>query len=328
MEEPPPRREIFEIAEPIGLFATLYYVLAIVRACEPRGVTPWIEATSPLYADPKRGPDWFAYFFDRREGIRPPLAPCPRYVIGSRRTLNRILRGAPDLDIQNEFEDICEALPTFDKHLRVKPELTDLADAFAREHFAGKTVGIHWRGTDKTNDEAEPIAFQTLREAVERHATDCDTVFVATDEPAFAAFVRRTFPDKRVITWSRPTGGRFQDDLEDNLRKGRDAILDCLLLARCSLLIKTPSVLSAWSKVFAPDLPVVLVGRPCKEHHRRRLRVLGVKLRFQRWFARPLRWLGFYPESALYDPAPQAMERNRVLEIVAESEGPPRKRYH
>jgi hypothetical protein len=43
---------------------------------------------------------------------------------------------------------------------------------------------------------------------------------------------------------------------------GREALVTCLLLARCGLLIKTPSYLSAWAKIFNPSLPVWLISSP------------------------------------------------------------------
>ena len=60
---------------------------------------------------------------------------------------------------------------------------------------------------------------------------------------------------------------RHFEDMDDNYTKGLDAIVDCLLLSRCNLLIKTPSQLSAWSKVFNLDLKLVLMGQPYKRSH-------------------------------------------------------------
>ena len=51
-------------------------------------------------------------------------------------------------------------------------------------------------------------------------------------------------------------------DQGDNYRKGFHALADCLLLSRCQALVKTPSALSTWSKVFGPHLNLVLVGKP------------------------------------------------------------------
>jgi hypothetical protein len=41
---------------------------------------------------------------------------------------------------------------------------------------------------------------------------------------------------------------------------GREALVTCLLLSRCGFLIKTPSYLSGWAKIFNPLLPVWLIS--------------------------------------------------------------------
>lgn len=320
------KRVIFDIAEPIGLFATLYYVAALVRACEEQGVDPWIEATSPFYRDASRGPDWFAYYFDRRQGVTPPTGECSRHRIRSRRKLNKLTRGNPHVDMQNEFDDFRDVGRLFDRHLQLKQELHDAAAAYADEHFGERTLGVHWRGGDKRGDEADPIPRALMREVLTRHAADCDTLFIATDEPEFRSWARTAFPDHRVIAFSTPSERPFSERWDDDYQKGREAILDCLLLSMCDRMVKTPSALSAWSKVFNPALPVVLVGQPYKQHLRLRVRLPGFKLRFRRWLARPLRHVGYCPENVLHDP--NATERNGVLEIVPTADGPIGRRYH
>ena len=44
-----------------------------------------------------------------------------------------------------------------------------------------------------------------------------------------------------------------------------EAALDAWLLAQCGVVIKTPSLLSAWSAIFNPRLRFVLVGAPRRE---------------------------------------------------------------
>jgi hypothetical protein len=41
---------------------------------------------------------------------------------------------------------------------------------------------------------------------------------------------------------------------------GREALVTCLLLARCGFLLKTASYLSAWAKIFNPSLDVLLIS--------------------------------------------------------------------
>ena len=47
----------------------------------------------------------------------------------------------------------------------------------------------------------------------------------------------------------------------DNWNKGRDAVLDCLLLSRCDVLVRTASNLGLCAAFFNPRLPVVLLNR-------------------------------------------------------------------
>jgi hypothetical protein len=55
----------------------------------------------------------------------------------------------------------------------------------------------------------------------------------------------------------------YQRDLgEGNYRKGEEALINCLLLSRCSALIRTTSFLSAWASIFNPALPIVLLNAP------------------------------------------------------------------
>jgi hypothetical protein len=55
----------------------------------------------------------------------------------------------------------------------------------------------------------------------------------------------------------------YQQDLgEGNYRKGQEALINCLLLSRCSTLIRTTSFLSAWASIFNPGLPIVLLNEP------------------------------------------------------------------
>ena len=77
-------------------------------------------------------------------------------------------------------------------------------------------------------------------------------------------FMRQRFHG-RVITLDirRSSDGRPLHKAPGNgYRKGEAAMIDCLLLARCSHLVRTDSDLGLFSTFFNPDLPVTMLGKP------------------------------------------------------------------
>jgi hypothetical protein len=52
----------------------------------------------------------------------------------------------------------------------------------------------------------------------------------------------------------RVKGGQYE--------KGEDALVNALLLSRCSTLIRTTSFLSAFTSIFNPKLKVILLNKP------------------------------------------------------------------
>src|ERR1700730_14360363 len=57
---------VFEITQPIGMFATLTYAALLGKACEERGLQPYVLASSKYYRAGNRAADWFSRFFAHR----------------------------------------------------------------------------------------------------------------------------------------------------------------------------------------------------------------------------------------------------------------------
>jgi hypothetical protein len=99
-----------------------------------------------------------------------------------------------------------------------------------------------------------------------------DSLFVASDEQEFIDFVQRSFLRSISVVWhddeqrSR-TGVPVHHAVSGSgFRRGQEAVLNCLLLSRCSALLKTPSILSGWAKLFNPALPVTLLADPYQRY--------------------------------------------------------------
>lgn len=48
---------------------------------------------------------------------------------------------------------------------------------------------------------------------------------------------------------------------KNSYRLGEEAVIDCLLLSQCDILIRTSSNLSLWSTYFNPTLPTILLNQ-------------------------------------------------------------------
>jgi hypothetical protein len=54
-------------------------------------------------------------------------------------------------------------------------------------------------------------------------------------------------------------------DSRSPIAKGQEALEAILMLARCRYMLKTPSFLSSWARIFAPDLVVFMPVKPNPE---------------------------------------------------------------
>jgi hypothetical protein len=134
----------------------------------------------------------------------------------------------------------------------------------------GSVLGIHFRGTDKSS-EAPRVSWShclAILEAHLRDRPDFQGVFVASDEQAFVRFIAKSVK-RRPVYWRddhyRSSDGRpihTTVGVVGGYEKGQDALVNALLLSKCSTLIRTTSFLSAWASIFNPTLKVVLLNKP------------------------------------------------------------------
>ena len=260
---------IVDIDSWVGLFAHLEWFLEIALHCEHQGLTPCFVSTSSQYVDPARGPNWFDYFFVNRQ-----LSEEDRALIESGSVPICRMEGIRQLGLPRDYDSLLNleiGARLLSKYIGVKEPVRRKVSEFFRENLSDRRVlGIHYRGTDK-GAEAPPIAYSAYRNEVSRFLEqnpEFDALFVSSDEQSFVDRVARDFDGSLPVV--------YHDDLErslgdvpvhrskggDHHRKGEEAIVNCLLLAECDALIKNASYLSAWSKLFNPELRVMLLNPP------------------------------------------------------------------
>jgi hypothetical protein len=170
-------------------------------------------------------------------------------------------------------------------HLRPRNYIAERVDAFHGRHMKGHAViGVQIRGTDAVSaseDRAhrkDSLVLENYRREVERRLASAPgaRLFVATDEERSLEFMKDSFGERVIHCDSLrhavgeaagrgPTGSLMPAyvarDRRDAARNGEDAVVEYLLLARCSLLVHNGSSLARTVLLTDPSLPHVNTHR-------------------------------------------------------------------
>ena len=245
----------------IGMFAQLNFCLYMARYVESSGQCLKITLSSENYIDPDHGPNWFDYFFfhkNSESGRRKPLK----------------IWDNSQLPLTWSGLGLKDANRIFFSQFGVRSEILQAVDDFVQKNGVGKhTIGVHYRGTDKSIEAAPveiAVALDKVRSAVSSGG-DWRNIFVASDVAAFVAAAQIHFSDLQVAYLDDSVRSNGNDPVHlgaarvGNHAMGRDALLNALVLSRCGSLIRTTSLLSAWASIFNPSLPVFLLNEPYSE---------------------------------------------------------------
>lgn len=255
---------VIEIRASSGFFSVMQIVLCILLHCDEKRLTPVIAARGGGYGDPQGKIDWLAEYFEN-------LAPSavPEATRSGLRT--SIVRDLGDLGFRR-YEaglGLARASTLFLSNYRPSKSIREEVERISeRLDIGASTLGVHFRGTDK-KFEAHPVDWRAFCQMVEKTLADnrhLTNIFVSSDEQAFLDFFLKwgfavpvnVAPATLLASGEKPV--HFSG--HPGLAIGREALVASLLLANCGHLIKTPSYLSAWSKIFNPSLRVRLVVPP------------------------------------------------------------------
>ena len=246
-----------EIRSSVGLGAKLEWCLEIMAYCDEKGLRPQFRFS---YPDTRQQADHFGRLFRMR-------GPDPgelRFI-----TIGSIV----ELDLGKDYDRLLTielASHLIHKYLAVRDDVIREVDDFCGRHFAGgQVVGIHYRGTDKVQ-ESPRVSYENVRRNIQRYLElhpRTDGIFVATDDANFLDYLQGAAVGRRLM-WrddsfrSRDGSSIHESPHTDKSQINRDAIVNCLILSRCEALLKTASILSGWSKLFNPRLPVVMLNEP------------------------------------------------------------------
>lgn len=209
-----------------------------------------------LYYESSHGPNWWTYYFKPLKVGQP--------VNGKKEILSAGWHN--HFAMVTDFElPLSRTSYLVDKYIHVKPKIEKKIYEFVNKHFTNYfVIGLHYRGTDK-GAEAPRVSYEDVKKSISKAIKKFQVekryvLFVATDEQHLLDYLREQFSNVVYIDAKRSKNGVPVHLMGDNYKKGRDAVLDCLLLSKCHYLIRTSSNLSLVSTYFNPELPVLLLN--------------------------------------------------------------------
>lgn len=250
----------------VGFFAQMTWCLYLLEHCQRHNLIPDIRLTGDSYRDPNRDPNWLDYYFDTaRSRTSEELSRSIRFTKKARVWEDM---GYP-IGAVMSIEDSARILR---RYLTPKPHIMRIVDDFWRTlNPDGPVIGVHFRGTDKSS-EAPRVSWdyclKIIRQCLHGNGRAPHGVFLASDEQKFIDFIKQSL--REVPVYSRDDHYRSRGSDEPPVflaegggyEKGEDALVNALLLSRCTTVIRTSSFLSAWASIFNPQLKVILLNKP------------------------------------------------------------------
>lgn len=155
-----------------------------------------------------------------------------------------------------------------DRYIKIKEPIAYKIEQFYQQHLKDKfTVSIHLRGTDK-HYEIGKVAYDQLFEEANKFAP-CQ-FYVATDEKRLLEEAHQKLNGPVVSYECFRADGKYSSGIHylsgypaDRSRAllGEEALIECVLLSRCNVMVHTWSNLSISALLFNPDLEHIHVAK-------------------------------------------------------------------
>jgi len=271
-----------------GMFAVMLYLLGVLDEYQ-NGKYAGIEIQFKdvgYYYNPAKGLNWWCYYFNPVKIGNGNEKNIKSYNYSEFVSYKRSVDNYKESGKQMSRELANRILMRF---FHLKPELQAKIDQFALQHFSDQyVISMHYRGTDKAGEssdgfQAPRVSYETMIEQIRKHVAEKRLknfkIFLASDEQAFVNIMEKTFPGKIITTdVKRSTNGEPLHKSSaynlDPFQTGEGAIMDCWLLARGEVLIRTSSNLSLFSTYINPKMPVIEVSH---RYRNRAMQCAGVK---------------------------------------------------
>lgn len=246
---------VLRARENAGMFSVFFDVLGILDFYENGSCSGFrvdFDNTG-VYYDAEKGSNWWEYYFEPiaignvDENVR--ILDCQRCFLFAIQVEYSMTRKRANELIQ--------------KYVHVKEEISDIVEDFYSANFSKEyTIGVHYRGTDKIT-EIPLVRYIEVKNEIDKHFVQGCKIFVATDDERFLRFIKKNYGSAIIhqeivrSNNSKP----LHIEARDPYLRGKEALIDALLLSKTNLLIRTSSNLSLASSFFNPELPVIELSK-------------------------------------------------------------------
>jgi hypothetical protein len=186
-----------------------------------------------------------------------------------------------------EFDDPSDrfrrrAFEIIQKYVRVRPEIQEKAESLYSSKMAGRpNIGVHLRGTDalvelrriKLGHQLDFVRYRERIDVLLKAQPDAG-IFVASDSESCVKRIREIYGDRVTSTDAiRHTGGALAGKgptgsimpahltiADIAARSGEEAVIDYLLLSRCSALVHNGSSLARTVMLAVPEMAVANIN--------------------------------------------------------------------
>ena len=210
-----------------GFFSNYYWVLGHVVFARRFGYIPVVDMENyrTLYSEdePVNGEAnaWNYYFENVGSAGLDEAYRSGKYVLARERAMHKYSGRYSKANYRFPTEkSVAFYHPIIEKNLRIKKDILNGFEKECQERFAGKTIGIHIRGTDMKNDLGHPLPaeiesyFKSVKEILAEDA-QVKTLFLATDENE----VVRAFEKEFGEGYSMVINDAFRSDVQRESHK-------------------------------------------------------------------------------------------------------------
>jgi hypothetical protein len=168
--------------------------------------------------------------------------------------LDHLRSNYPQYTLGDDFSRINSL---FFKYFTIPKELDEIAE----NYNLNNSLGIHFRGTDKTMDicQNNPITieeFYIIIDSYLKNNTNITNIFIATDEKNIVEYLKNKYSYITFVTSRNLDKNIFWKNNDDVISNGQEAMIDMLCLSKCKTVLKVSSALSSFSKIINPKLNI------------------------------------------------------------------------